>query len=80
MSDIKIIKKNGKNYVSVKSGLPDIPKPHTIILKTTVQNEFETIAITTEQYERILAELEKGASGIILNGEYTDKWDIKKVK
>ena len=81
MDNIEIIEKNGRRYVKQnKCGLPDIPRPYTIIFKTTVKDEFETIALTKDQYEKILLQLEKGASGIILNGNYYDRYSIFRVR
>lgn len=81
MQDIEIIEKNGQKVVRIKSPMAvDIPKPYTIIFKTTKKDEFEDVAITKEQYEKVLAELQRGSTGIILNGDYYDRYSIYRVK
>jgi micrococcal nuclease len=48
--------------------------------KTTNKEEFEEVALTKEQYEKILAEISRGAAGIILNGDYYDRFSIYRIK
>jgi len=81
MQDIEVVMKNGKRVARIKgSNLPDIPKPYSVILKTEVKNEYEVIWLTKDQYEKVLMELEKGSSGVILNGEYHDRYSIFKIR
>jgi len=81
MPDIEIINKDGEKFARIKSSTAiDIPKPYTIIFKTTKRDEFENVALTKEQYEKVLQQIERGAQGIILNGEYYDKYSIFRIK
>jgi len=81
MRDIEIIEKNGRKSVRIKGSTAiDIPRPYTMIFKTTLKDEFEDMAITKEQYENIMSEIKRGASGIILNGNYYDRYSIYRIK
>ena len=82
MSEVEIItNKKGEQVARLKSNTAiDIPKPYTIVFKTTVQNEFETVHLTKKQYDGIISDIKKGQPGILLNGEYYDRFLISRIK